>query len=84
VTRDYIGVDLQKRFFQACAISVTGDRLWEQRFPRTADGIDRFSAHMTRAESRPDASPPSSHNTRASATRALARPFFTEPSRGPT
>ena len=39
MTQEYIGVDLHKRFFQACAISVTGDRLWEQRFPRTADGI---------------------------------------------
>jgi len=47
MTREYIGVDLHKRFFQACAISVMGDRLWEERFPRTADGIGRFSAHVT-------------------------------------
>src|SRR5262249_47456108 len=47
MTREYVGVDLHKRFFQACAISVTGDRLWEQRFPRTADGIGRFSVQVT-------------------------------------
>ena len=47
MTREYIGVDLHKRFFQACAISLTGDRLWEQRFPRTADGIGRFSARVS-------------------------------------
>ena len=45
MTREYIGVDLHKRFFQACAIALTGDRLWEQRFPRTADG--RFSARVS-------------------------------------
>src|SRR4030095_2947674 len=47
MTREYIGVDLHKRFFQACAIALTGDPLWEQRFPRTADGIGRFSARLT-------------------------------------
>jgi transposase len=47
MTREYIGVDLHKRFFQACAISLTGDRLWEQRFPRTADGVGRFSARVS-------------------------------------
>jgi transposase len=45
--REYIGVDLHKRFFQACAVTVTGDRLWEQRFPRTADGVARFSTRVT-------------------------------------
>ena len=39
MTREYIDVDLHKRFFQACAMSATGDRLWEQRFPRTPDGV---------------------------------------------
>jgi transposase len=47
MTREYIGVDLHKQFFQACAVSMTGDRLWEQRFPRTADGVGRFSARVT-------------------------------------
>jgi transposase len=47
MTREYVGVDLHQRFFQACAISITGDRLWEQRFPRTADGIGRFSVRVS-------------------------------------
>jgi transposase len=47
MTREYIGVDLHKQFFQACAVSMTGDRRWEQRFPRTADGVGRFSARVT-------------------------------------
>jgi transposase len=47
MTREYIGVDLHKRFFQACAMSATGDRLWEQRFPRTPDGVGHFSARVT-------------------------------------
>jgi transposase len=42
--RKYIGVDLHKAFFQACALTMTGERLWEGRFPRTADGIARFVA----------------------------------------
>lgn len=37
--RNYIGVDLHKAFFQACAVDVTGVRLWEGRFVRTAEGI---------------------------------------------
>jgi transposase len=39
MTTDYIGIDLHKAFFQACAIGATGDRRWEGRFPRTAEGI---------------------------------------------
>src|SRR5262245_21400658 len=35
----YIGIDLHKAFFQACAISSTGERRWEGRFPRSAEGI---------------------------------------------
>src|SRR5687767_3535472 len=35
----YIGVDLHKAFFQACAVSTTGARVWEDRFPRTPEGI---------------------------------------------
>lgn len=37
--REYIGIDLHKAFFQACAISATGERRWEQRWPTTAVGI---------------------------------------------
>ena len=42
--REYIGIDLHKAFFQACAMAPTGDRLWEGRFARTAEGIARFVA----------------------------------------
>ena len=38
----YIGVDLHKAFFQACALQVTGERLWERRFPRDAEGLAMF------------------------------------------
>lgn len=40
--RQYIGVDLHKAFFQVCAISATGARLWETRFERTPVGIAGF------------------------------------------
>jgi transposase len=39
VDKHYIGVDLHQAFFQACAVTATGERVWEQRFPRTAEGI---------------------------------------------
>jgi len=42
--REYIGVDLHKAFFQACALTAGGDRLWEGRFPRTPAGIAQFVA----------------------------------------
>jgi transposase len=42
--QQYIGVDLHKATFQACAVSATGTRLWEAQFPRTADGITAFAA----------------------------------------
>src|SRR4029453_7728158 len=42
--REYIGVDLHKVFFQACLVSATGERRWEDRFPRTGDGLARFIA----------------------------------------
>ena len=42
--QQYIGVDLHKAFFQACAISASGARLWEQRFDRTAAGVAAFAA----------------------------------------
>lgn len=35
----YIGVDLHQAFFQACAVSPSGARLWEDRFPRSEAGI---------------------------------------------
>jgi transposase len=39
VEQEYIGVDLHKAFFQVCAISATGARQWEQRWPTTDAGI---------------------------------------------
>lgn len=42
--QEYIGVDLHKAFFQACAVTAAGDRCWEGRFARSADGIARFIA----------------------------------------
>jgi len=39
VERAYIGIDLHKAFFQACAISPAGERLWAQRWPTTDAGI---------------------------------------------
>lgn len=41
--RHYIGVDLHKAFFQACALSATGVRAWEDRFPRTPEGLRVFA-----------------------------------------
>lgn len=43
--RNYIGVDLHKASFQACALSATGTLLWEGKYPRTGEGIDAFAAH---------------------------------------
>lgn len=40
----YIGVDLHKQFFQACAITASGERVWETRFPRTDGGLALFRA----------------------------------------
>src|SRR5262245_16358040 len=44
MAEQYIGVDLHKAFFQACAMTATGERMWESRFPRTAEGVARFIA----------------------------------------
>jgi transposase len=44
MVREYIGVDLHKAFFRVCAVTPTGDRLWEARYPRTAEGIARCVA----------------------------------------
>jgi transposase len=46
-TDQYIGVDLHKASFQACAVSPRGERLWEARFARTADGLGAFVARCT-------------------------------------
>jgi transposase len=43
----YIGIDLHKAFFQACAVSPTGDRVWDERFPRTAAGLQALTARCT-------------------------------------
>ena len=37
--REYIGIDLHKAFFQACAITSTAERQWEQRWPTSEAGI---------------------------------------------
>jgi transposase len=37
--REYIGIDLHKAFFQACAITSTAERKWEQRWPTSDLGI---------------------------------------------
>jgi transposase len=47
--REYIGVDLHKTFFHACALTATGGRMWEGRFARTPEGIARFVAHGVNA-----------------------------------
>lgn len=39
---EYIGVDLHKQFLQVCALTVTGGRAWETRWPRTTEGITAF------------------------------------------
>ena len=40
----YIGVDLHKAFFQACAIDGLGTRCWEGRFETAAAGVAAFVA----------------------------------------
>jgi transposase len=39
VEREYIGIDLHKAFFQVCALTSTGERQWEQRWPTSDAGI---------------------------------------------
>lgn len=51
MNREYIGIDLHKTFLQACAIAPTGERRWEGRFPRTAEGVTRFIARGVDAQS---------------------------------
>lgn len=40
--QDYIGVDLHKACWQACAVDGEGVRRWEGRFPRTSAGFEQF------------------------------------------
>ena len=40
--RQFIGVDLHKAFLQVCAVSGTGERLWEGRFERTPEQVARL------------------------------------------
>lgn len=44
----YIGVDLHQAFFQACAVTATGARAWEDRFPRTDEGVAALLARCDR------------------------------------
>jgi transposase len=44
----YIGVDLHQAFFQACAVTASGDRAWEGRFPRSDAGIAALLARCDR------------------------------------
>src|SRR5688572_27572863 len=48
MTDQYIGIDLHKAFFQACAVTPAGERLWEGRFPRTPAGLEALTARCTR------------------------------------
>jgi transposase len=48
MTDQYIGIDLHKAFFQACALAPDGGRVWEQRLPRTAEGLAVLTARCTR------------------------------------
>jgi transposase len=50
VEQMYIGVDLHSRFFQACAVSKTGERHWEDRFLRTASGFEAFRTRCQRQD----------------------------------
>ncbi len=43
--KQYIGVDLHKASFQACALDPGGARLWEGAFARDAAGLATFAAH---------------------------------------
>ena len=47
--REYIGIDLHKSFFQACAITSTAERRWEERWPTTDVGIAAFLRRCSRA-----------------------------------
>jgi transposase len=58
----YIGIDLHKTFFQACAVTPTGERLWEDRLPRTAAGLETLAQRCTpRSAMAVEASTPTWH-----------------------
>jgi transposase len=42
--QEYIGVDLHKSFLQVCAVTPAGERVWEARFPRSAEGLAQLRA----------------------------------------
>jgi transposase len=44
----YIGVDLHQAFFQVCAVTASGERAWEGRFPRTDAGMAALLTHCDR------------------------------------
>lgn len=48
-TDQSIGVDLHKAFVQVCAVTPTGERRWEARYARTAEGIEALLARCTTA-----------------------------------
>jgi transposase len=45
--KHYIGVDLHQAFFHACAVTGSGERVWEQRFPRTDEGVAALLARCS-------------------------------------
>ena len=45
----YIGVDLHKAFFQACALRASGERAWERRFVRSEEGLAMFRERCSAA-----------------------------------
>jgi transposase len=49
MSTEYIGVDLHKAFFQVCAKDAEGATRWEERWPRTAEGVAAFCARCGRA-----------------------------------
>lgn len=46
----YIGVDLHRSCFQACAVDALGLRQWEERFPTTGAGVAAFLARCPDAK----------------------------------
>ena len=50
--REYIGIDLHKAFFQVCAVTASGERQWEQRWPTTDLGIAGLLAGQTVRQAR--------------------------------
>jgi transposase len=43
----YIGIDLHKAFFQVAAMTQTGERIWEGKYPRTPEGLEAFRARCS-------------------------------------